>query len=374
MRRQLARVAVVTPDERDESNRREVMLPWSLEHTGHTSPLSKHFLMSLSRWFGAAFAVVTLTRPALGQAKADSVSLRFAWPVGMTARVDQEWTRMQIGPVRNDSFTVRSRWRLTVSAHPKGRLIQYDQFTITSLPPATPNRRAGDLDPQQLLARLGSVQPSYVVSTDGEFLGIEGVDRTKRVLDSLLAPMMREMAAAAAPPALKTLMENATSVRALTAAAGQDWNATAGTWVGADWEVGAAYEMSSEEPSPMIPGFMVPMRMEFSAAERVPCTDRETARRCIRLEMISEPDSAALRKAVTDFVATLAPKDVNVAELFGSMRLANELTVVADPRDLRPYFVELVKAVEIQAAAGPNEPAGRTRRVDIRTARYTYIK
>ena len=329
-------------------------------------------LMSVSRWLGAAFTVVTLTQPALGQAKADSVSLRFAWPVGMTASVDQEWTRMQFGPVRNDSFTVRSRWRLTVSAHTKGRLIQYDQFAITSLPPAAPNRRAGDIDPQQLLARLGSVQPSYIVSAEGEFLAIEGVERPKRVLDSLLAPLLREMAGA--PPALKTLMENATSVQALTAAAEQDWNAVAGTWVGADWEVGAAYELSSEEPSPMIPGFKVPMRMEFSAAERVPCTERETARRCIRLEMISEPDSAALRKVVTDFVAKLAPKDVNLAEAFASMRVANELTVVADPRDLRPYFVELAKAVEIQTAGGPNEPAGRTRRVDIRTARYTYIR
>ena len=137
---------------------------------------------------------------------------------------------MQFGPVRKDSFTVRSRWRLTVSSHPKGRLIQYDQFAITSLPPAAPNRRAGDLDPTQLLARLGSVQPSYVVSTDGEFLAIEGVERAKSVLDSLLAPLMREMATTAVPPALKALMENATSVKALTAAAAQDWNATAGTW------------------------------------------------------------------------------------------------------------------------------------------------
>lgn len=327
--------------------------------------------MSLHRWFNAAFAVVALTHPALAQ-KADSVLLRFAWPVGMTARVDQEWTRMQVGPQRNDSVTVRSRYRLTVSAHPKGRLIQSDSFAITSIPAAASNRRAGDVDPQQLLARLGSIQPSYVVSADGEFVGIEGVERTKRVLDSLFAPMMREMADA--PPQLKALMQNATSPQTLTANAAQEWNALAGTWVGAHWVVGETYEASSDEPSPMLPGLTIPMRHEFSAAERVPCAEGESARRCIRLEMVSEPDSAALRKVVTDFMAKLAPKDANVLAAFQSMRVANELTVVADPRDLRPYAMTLVKMVDVQGAGGPNEPAARTRRVDTRTARYTYAR
>jgi len=328
--------------------------------------------MLLRRWSAASLAIVIVTRPAFAQAKADSVSLRFAWPVGMTARVDQEWTRMQVGPQRNDSVTVRSRYRLTVSAHPKGRLIQSDSFAITSPPAAASNGRAGNVDPQQFLARLGSVQPSYVVTTDGEFVGLEGVERTKRVLDSLFAPMIREMADA--PPTLKALMQNVTSPQTLTATAAQEWNVLAGTWVGADWEVGEAYEASSEEPSPMLPGLKVPMRHEFSAAERVPCTEGESARRCVRLEMISEPDSAALRKAVTDFMAKLAPKDANLLAAFQSMRVANELTVVADPRDLRPYALALVKTVEVQGVDGPNEPSSRTRRVDTRTARYTYVR
>jgi hypothetical protein len=289
----------------------------------------------------------------------------------MAATVEGEWTRMRSTPVRNDSFTVRSRWRMAVSAHSKGRLIQYDQFTITSLPPAAPNQSAA-VDPHQLLARLGSIQPSYVVSAEGEFVSVEGVEATKRALDSLFAPVMREIAGA--PPAIKQLMENATSMQVLTAAAAQDWNAVAGTWVGADWEVGAIYEASTEEPVPMFPGLKMPMQYQFRAAERVPCTERETARRCVRLEMNSEPDSVAMRKFINDLMTTIAPKDVNVLAMFRSMRVANELTVIADPRDLRPYFFELVKAVEAETAGGPNEPPGRTVQIDIRTARYKYTR
>ena len=328
--------------------------------------------MSPSCWLGSAVAIVILAQPAVAQAKPDSVALRFAWPVGMAANVEGEWTRMQSTPARNDSFTVRSRWRMMVSPHAKGRLIQYDQFTITSLPPATPNRSPAGLDPHQLLARLGSIQPSYVVSAEGEFVSVEGVEAMKRALDSLLAPIMSQIAGA--PPAIKAMLENATSMQVLTAAAAQDWNAVAGTWVGADWEVGAVYETSTEEPVPMFPGLKIPMQYQFRAAERVPCTERETARRCVRLEMHSEPDSVAMRKFINDLMTKVVPNQANALAMFKSMRVANELTVIADPRDLRPYSFELVKAVEAESAGGPNEPAGRTRQIDIRTARYTYIR
>lgn len=321
--------------------------------------------MSHRLWGIVAIALAMSTRPANAQAKADSVSLRFAWPVGMTAHVDQESSRVQVSPQRRDSIGVRSRYRLTVSAHPKGRLIQSDSFVVTS----ASSGRAGTVDPQQLYARLGSVQPSYVVTTDGEFVGLEGIERTKRVLDEILAPLRREMADA--PPELKALMESATSPQALTATAAQDWNALAGTWVGANWEVGAAYESSTEEPSPIIPGLVIPMRQEFSAAERVPCYGDETAHRCVRLEMVSVADSAALRRIISEFITKVAPKTATALAGLQSMRSLNRLTVIVDPRDLRPYAMTLVRQVDAEVL-GPGGPGGRATRVDTRSARYTY--
>lgn len=310
-----------------------------------------------------------LATPTPAQAKPDTVSLRFGWPVGMMARVEQEWTRIQISPQRRDSAGVRSRYRLTVSSHPKGRLIQSDSFVVTSAPPASGRR--GALDAQQFLARLGSVSPSYVVSTDGEFIGVEGIERTKQAIDSLFAPLLRGMADA--PPQFKALMQSATSVQALTAAAAQEWNVVAGTWIGADWEVGEAYGAESEEPSPMFPGLKIPMQHEFSAAERVPCNSIETGRRCVRLEMVSEPDSAALRRALSEFMTRLAPKEATAFAGLRSTSMVNELTVVVDPRDLRPYSVMLTKRIDMDVA-GPGGPGGKTTRVDIRSARYTYVR
>ena len=307
---------------------------------------------------------------ARAQSRPDSVSLRFGWPAGASARVDQEWSRVQVTPARRDSIGVRSRYRLLVRAHPEGRLVQSDSFVITSASPANAPSQAGAAEAQQLIARLGSFQPSYVVSAEGEFVRLEGAERTKRLLDSLFAPLMRDMAGA--PSGAREMFSSLSSPAVLTAAAAQDWNSIAGTWIGANWEVGEWYGTEQEELSPMFPGLEIPMQYEFSAAERVPCSAGESARRCVRLEMVSAPDSAALRTLVGDFLARLAPDQKALLANLQSMRTTSELTVITDPRDLRPYEVTLVKRVDVSVAPAAGEPGGATTRIDTRRARYSW--
>ena len=319
-----------------------------------------------------AAALLLSLRAPLGAQPADTVSLRFGWPVGMTARVEQDWSRVQSAPARHDSTHVRSAYRLRVVAHPRGRLVQTDSFRILAVGNAAGPVTSGPegQDPQQFLARLGSFLPSYVVSEEGEFIAIEGMDRMRAALDSLFAPMRATLDSA--PPQLKAILANATSPEALTASAAQEWNLVAGTWVGADWELGEVYGLSSEEPIPFLPGRTVPMNYEFSAAERVACTAGEQEARCVRLEMRSAPDSAALQALLKDLLGTLMPAQRGAIEALRNMRTENALTVIADPRTLKPYATELVKFVEVVVPPSDGDAGGTTTRIDTRSARYSY--
>lgn len=322
------------------------------------------------RHIATLLALLALATPGSLEAQpADSVALRFAWPVGMSARVEQEWTRIQESPAKRDSTYVRSAYRLQVLAHPSGRLIQVDSFAV--LPSggrAAPSAPGGD----ELLAQLGSLIPSYVVSPEGEFVGVADIDRLKSAFDSLLAPVRKGIDTL--PPQARALMENVTSREALTAAAAQEWNVVAGTWVGADWEVGSLYGYSAEEPIAYLPGQKVKMNYEFAALERVPCVEGEKEVRCVHLSMRSEPDSAAFANLLRDFFTQIAPEQRGLAEALRNMRAMNELTVIAEPSTLRPHWVELVKSVEVNVAPAPGEAGGTTTRVDRRAARYSYAR
>ena len=185
---------------------------------GHPGPWSTTdpFPMSATRLLVVTVAatVATMLPYVLGaqQKRPDKVALRFGWPVGMSARVVQDWSRIQSRSGRRDSTHVVTSYRLRVAAHPKGRLIQTDSFQVVA--PSVAGQAAGV---EQLLARMSSFAPSYVVSAGGEFVGLEGLGQMKSTLDSLFAPMLAEHEGA--PPAARQFLTAVTSAEALTASA-----------------------------------------------------------------------------------------------------------------------------------------------------------
>jgi hypothetical protein len=316
-----------------------------------------------------AAAVATMLPYVLGaqQKRPDKVALRFGWPVGMSARVVQDWSRIQSRSGRLDSTHVVTSYRLRVAAHPKGRLIQTDSFQVVA--PSVAGQAAGV---EQLLARMSSFAPSYVVSAGGEFVGLEGLAQMKSTLDSLFAPMLAELEGA--PPAARQFLTAATSAEALTASAAQGWNALAGTWAGADWEIGEVYAASADEEIPVLPDVTIKMSYEFSAAARVACPGaaKSAVRRCVRLEMRSEPDSAVMRTVISELMSKVAPEARAQVAAFGRMRSENSVTLIADPRDLRPYRLEVVKNISIGTEATATEPAESMTRIDRRVTTYTH--
>lgn len=313
----------------------------------------------------ALLTVAPCAVPAAAQARPDSVSLRFDWPVGTTARVEQAWSRVQQGPGRADSVVVRSSYRLQVLAHPEGRLVRTDSFALAG---ATAAAVAGSADAQRVLAQIGTLQPTMVVSAEGEFLRLENAEQTKRFLDSLVAPMRAGIANA--PPEARAMLDDATSLPVITAGAAQEWNALVGTWVGAEWAIGDAYETTVDEPLPVLQGLTVPMTYTFAAVGRVPCTEAARDSSCVHLLMHSEPDSAGFRRVMEEMMQRMGANAKDVMSALGGMRMEGEVTLVADPRTLRPYWIERVRSVEARTMENGRESV--TTRVDVRSARYRY--
>jgi len=301
------------------------------------------------------------------QERPDLTTLRFDWPVGTVAHVEQLATRIQESPSRHDTTAVRTRYRLRVDDHPRGRFVRVDSFAV--------GPHEGDMPPglARVAATLSALVPSYVVSPEGDFLELADAEGVKAAADSLLAPLFRELAGA--PEQLRAFMANATSIPALTASAAEEWNLLVGTWVGAEWEVGAIYEASGEQSTPLFPGRAVAMNYEFSAVERAPCVEDAPGKDCVLLAMRVTPDSAALEGLLQEIVRTVAPEGVaELADVLRNTRTTNEVLLLTRPGTLQPHWLEVVKRVEVSVATGPGEARTSTVRTDRRVARFLYTE
>ena len=310
----------------------------------------------------------------LAAAQADTVRLHFDWPVGMTASVEQFWMRTRTTGARSDTVRLPSTYRIQVLAHPKGRLVRTDRFTLPGAGGAGGAGGGQQEAVQRLSASLAGMQPSFVVNDSGEFVQVEDVARMKAALDSIISPMMQGMASA--PPQLRSFMAQVTSEEALAASAAQEWNALAGTWIGAVWEVGEVYETRVDEPIAILPGLQVPVVYEFSATGRVPCEEGAPAGGCVALEMRSSPDSVGMRSVLERLMKEMGgPQGEEVAAMIGGMRVENELSVVADPRTLRPYQVTRVRRSTVRptgAGVAAGAEATGIEQSDVRMTRFRY--
>jgi hypothetical protein len=327
--------------------------------------------MSLLRSLALSVAIAPLLLPAAAasaQETGEVVSLRFAWPAGIAAEVEQEWIRHSGPPAA--TVHVRSRSRMETVADPRGIVVR--QETVGEPEVVEPAADAGEGRlVAALAARLAAVRPSFVVSTEGEFVELVEVERLQTSVEALLQSAMERVEGATAD--VIALLRTLVSVEALSAGAEQEWGMLVAAWIGAELEVGAFYEAEAEEPHPLVPSVTIPAAVEFAVAGRVPCTDAETAPRCVQLAMESETDPAALREAV---IAVLRQASPDEAEAFArglqGMSMTESLTVVAEPGTLLPHRMETVKVTRVAADdAGPTAGLARTQE-DRRVVRFRY--
>jgi hypothetical protein len=161
-----------------------------------------------------------------------------------------------------------------------------------------------------------------------------------------------------------------TSDEVLAASAAQDWNLLVGTWVGAELEVGQAYVTSGEEPVPIFQNANVRFDYEFAVLRRLSCDSVAvpTALDCVELQMVSKPDTAAMRQLVKKLATSLVPASEGV--VFTNINIENVVTLVARPETLLPVFLSVYKEVTTTARGEGKEE--KLFQIDVRTQWYKY--
>ena len=321
-------------------------------------------LLSLALCLTPAVAVAQAAqKPA---AKVDTARLTFRWPETVTARVETKRYRERHNSGRHDTTDARVSYRMTAQRSGQEYVVRFGDFRMHGNGGST-----GGAEAAAFMERLGAIAPSYRVTAAGEFARLESPEMIRRFIDSLFTSLAAKDGPP--PPQLRQLMNSMLSDDALAASAAQEWNALVGTWVGAELEVGEVYGSEGEEPVPIFQNATVRFEYEFSAVRRMSCDSvaAPKARDCIELEMVSRPDTAAMRELLQRVMGTLAPAEARNMG-FTDFSVENVVTLVARPESLLPMSLVVAKKV-----TGAVRTVGKTEKVyqlDVKSQRYSYDK
>lgn len=318
---------------------------------------------------GAAFMfVVSLANGAEQKAKPakDKVALTFAWPKNLKGSIEISRTkrlRTNRGK-RNQKISGSYDFRV----RPVAGGLSITQTNAKIVVDGDQKMSAVQAKLQDFLLKTASSPPSFVVAPNGQFQRLDGLQEfQKRVSDGLDA--MISGYPSQLQQKVKRVVAPMISLARLQQQIVSGWNRDVGFWTGgAVIDHGDTYVFKHANRFPAFGTLRVPMATHFEFAERVPCTKKETSKRCVRLESRTKVDNKELTKAIEKWVASTGATG-KAKPNFKNMRIDVSVTLITDPRTLIPYHVR-EKKVTVASIGGPK--GGLAEQVQITELKYKY--
>lgn len=261
-----------------------------------------------------------------------AVTLAFGWTAPLSARVTYRRTRTRSG-ARGATFTARYVARLAA----QGRELRLGNEATTwegDLPFPTALTGEAIFASEQVVQRIG---------TEGQFLGLDGVEAIRPVLrrmfeELMVPPEQAERAVALAEASMRAQAEEL-------------WNLAVGFWTGASLELGETYQMETETELPFAPGTRAQSTVEFEVRRRVPCGAGERGARCVEITLRAVPERAAVERAAPLLRERLGAPAAPVADA-GELSVEQELLLVTEPTTLLPRRLVWTQAIRAAPAEG----------------------
>ena len=271
--------------------------------------------------------------PAWPVRASETVALAFGWPSGLHGKVafTARMTRTDNGG--SEDLSMSGSYDFATSAAADGLLIRFDNVE-TEVENAGPGAQAMV---QKFIAAAISMPPSYVVSPEGQFLRIEGLEAFRnRILQGM------DDALAELPPATREQVIQGMGAiftrEQLEAGLASDWDSHVGTWIGAELNQGDLYELTFNQPIPAFGNMEVPIRTTFRFKQRVACNAAEPTKRCVDLEMHTLVDPEGLAAAIEAFMARLPAGQQ--APRFQDLQQETVMRLISEPDTLLPHLME----------------------------------
>ncbi len=279
---------------------------------------------------------------------ADPVRLQFDWPAELLAQVESSKTRsLRAGGHPVLSNTLSYTYQMHAVREGEQYRIDFDQLQL--------DEQQLDALPAEQRPMLNAVTraalPGFRVSRQGDFVALEQPEAFQQALRNTLTGLV---AAGPNQAASLAMLDKLLGVEVLSALSRGGWDWLVGSWAGGEQalELREDYIAKTQAAMPLT-NQLIAFETRFSLTRRLPCERQGRTLDCVELKATTRPDPAALKQAVSAFVAQLAPEVAAQAEKsLQALELETTLELVTEADTLVPHRFRLRKATTLPTADG----------------------
>ena len=256
----------------------------------------------------------------------DSVQLTFGWPEDLRGQVTYSFKKEKTLKGNTQVQALTGTYEIWTAPSAEGMIVSIGNVEVK----AGGNTPAVGIQAQleKFFLRIAGSSPNYVIGRKGEYIRLEGLDTYQQNImegmDELLAglpPQVRQQ--------ISLMVRQLLSKEQLEKGIVESWNREVGAWAGAAFDRGDLYQAEFTNSLPLLGNMEVPMVVSFHFLGRVPCSEDETEKNCVDLEMETTVNAEALSGAFESLVERVAgapdaPLRVDSFDLTETVRLTTE--------------------------------------------------
>ena len=262
---------------------------------------------------------------------ASAETLRFAWPDGASAevRAHSEGRRTGRGP---KDITWDMTADFTTRVRHAGERVRIERAGFSGWKGTYPPSFGGGAE------RFTDMIPTFIVTKDGEFVGIEGQEEAR-------ARMNRSVEQSGGlDAASRNMFETMMSDAALRAMASDFWSALVVLWEDVELDPEQTYELRNATTVPQLGGGQVEILGEVRFVKEAPCAAGQSAR-CLHFHS----ETAANREQVMKLVESALKQATGAGPAITGWDQRFEVNIVVDAATTLPQQLTLTRlhAIEV---------------------------
>lgn len=234
-------------------------------------------------------------------------TLKFAWPDGASAKVStrSEGRRTMMGPETGPDIDWNMSAEFTMQVRRAGDRVVVSRDGFSGWKGTFPPGFSGGVE------RFTDMIPTFIVSADGSFLGIEGHETARRLMNQSIEQ------SGGLDLGARRVFESMTTDAALRSIASDYWTVLVGLWQQVELDPEARYEMRNTTAVPQLGGGQLDIVGEVGFVKEAACSSDGGGgqRRCLHFNSETAADKEQTAKLIQGLMKKAIPGNPVVTDL-----------------------------------------------------------